>query len=80
MPQSPTPIISWAPSLELQVYSVLDLKDAFFNLTLKAKSQPLFALERDDQHQGFSGQSPGLACHKDLKISQLSLTKPYNET
>ena len=36
MPQSPTPIISL--SLELQVYSALDLKNAFFNLTLKAKS------------------------------------------
>lgn len=78
MPQSPTPIISL--SLELQVYSVLDLKDAFFNLTLKAKSQPLFAFKWDNQDQGCIGESPGLACCKDSKISQLSLTKPYNET
>lgn len=45
-----------SPSLELQVYSVLDLKDAFFSLTLKAKSQLLFAFEWHSQDWGFSGQ------------------------
>lgn len=43
-------------SPELQVYSVLDLKDAFFSLTLKAKSQLLFAFEWHNQDQDFSDQ------------------------
>lgn len=43
-------------SPELQVYSVLDFKDAFFNLTLEAKNQPLFAFECHDPDRGFSGQ------------------------
>lgn len=39
---------------EHQAYSVLDLKDTFYSLTLDAKSQPIFTLEWNDPDQGFS--------------------------
>lgn len=41
---------------EHQAYSVLDLKDTFYSLTLDAKSQPIFTLEWNDPDQGFSRQ------------------------
>jgi hypothetical protein len=39
-----------------QVYTILDLKDAFFSLMLAVVSQPIFAFECTDPEEGFSGQ------------------------
>jgi hypothetical protein len=39
-----------------QVYTVLDLKDAFFSLLLAKVSQLIFAFEWSDPEEGFSGQ------------------------
>lgn len=59
-------------SPEHQVCSVLDLKDAFFSLTLEAKSQPLL-LSNGTTNTGASVvSSPGLTCHKGSKIPQIS--------
>jgi hypothetical protein len=38
------------------VYTVLDLKDAFFSLPLTEVSQLMFAFEWTDPEEGFSGQ------------------------
>ena len=38
------------------MYTVLDLKDAFFSIPLSTISQPLFAFEWQDPGKGFSGQ------------------------
>lgn len=43
-------------SPDQKIYTVLDLKDAFFSLSLAANSQPLFAFEWHDQETGFHGQ------------------------
>lgn len=39
-----------------QWYTVLDLKDAFFSLSLAPKSQELFAFEWTDIDMGINGQ------------------------
>jgi hypothetical protein len=39
-----------------QVYTILDLKDAFFSLPVAEVSQPIFAFEWTDPEEGFSGQ------------------------
>jgi hypothetical protein len=39
-----------------QVYTILDLKDAFCSLLLAEMSQPIFAFEWTDMEEGFSGQ------------------------
>jgi FMN phosphatase YigB (HAD superfamily) len=38
------------------VYTILDLKDAFFSLPLAEVSQPIFAFEWTDLEEGFPGQ------------------------
>lgn len=43
-------------SPEYQVYTVLDLKDAFFTLPLAKVSQPIFAFEWIDPEGGYLGQ------------------------
>lgn len=42
-----------------QVYTVLDLKDAFFTLPLAKASQPLFAFEREEPERLYSGRLTG---------------------
>lgn len=54
VPNPSTPLSSLFP--ELQVYSVLDIEDTLFSLTLEAKSQLIFAFEWPDPDQGFSWQ------------------------
>jgi hypothetical protein len=55
MVSNPCTLLSLLPSSH-QVYTVLDLKDAFFSLPLAEVSQPTFALEWTDLEEGFSGQ------------------------
>jgi hypothetical protein len=52
---NPCTLLSLLPPSH-QVYTVLDLKDAFFSLPLAEVSQPIFAFEWTDPEEGFSGQ------------------------
>lgn len=44
---------------EKQVYTVLDLKDAFCSLPLAEVIQAIFAFKRTDPEEGYSGQLTG---------------------
>jgi hypothetical protein len=55
MVPNPYTLLSLLPPSH-QVYTVLDLKDAFFSLPLAEVSQPIFALEWTDPEEGLSGQ------------------------
>lgn len=52
---NPYTLLSLLPP-ERTVYTVLDLKDAFFSIPLALGSQPIFAVEWTDPVGGFSGQ------------------------
>lgn len=52
---NPYTLLSQLPPSQ-QVYTVLDLKDAFFTLPLAKGSQPLFAFEWEDADKLYSGQ------------------------
>lgn len=52
---NPYTLLSLLPP-DHQVYTVLDLKDAFFSIPLAPVSQPLFAFEWTDPERGTSGQ------------------------
>lgn len=52
---NPYTLLSLIPP-DRKVYTVLDLKDAFFSVPLSPLSQPIFAFERTDPDGGFSGQ------------------------
>ena len=73
-----TPILSLLP-LSAKIYTCLDIKDNFFCICFAAVSQPIFAFEWEDPEGATKQQFTcvGLASHKDLKIPQLSLGKPW---
>lgn len=67
-------------TLSHAVYTVLDLKDAFFTLRAVEKSQPIFAFEWADPKVGKLDSTRGPSCHKDLRILPPCSTKPTTPT
>ena len=75
---NPYTLLSFLP-LSAKIYTCLDIKDNFFCICLTQVSQPIFAFEWEDPEGGTKQQLTcvGLANHKDLRIPQLSLGKPW---
>lgn len=44
------------PLIQAHIYTVFNLKDAFFSFCLVAKIQPLFAFKCQDLERGFNGK------------------------
>jgi hypothetical protein len=61
------------------VYTILDLKDAFFSLMLAVVSQPIFAFEWTDLQEGFSGQLTWTRLPQGFKNSPTLFDEDFNQ-
>lgn len=75
---NPYTLLSLLPP-EHQVYTVLDLKDAFFSIPLAPISQPLFAFEWTDPERGISGQLTWTRLPQGFKNSPTLFDKALNQ-
>lgn len=70
---------SWAPYHLIGKFSVLDLKDAFFNIHLDRNSQPLLAYEWQDLEDEFSGQLTWTRLPQVFKNSTLIFDEDFHQ-
>jgi hypothetical protein len=62
---------------EAKFFTCLDLKDAFFGISLAPQSQPIFAFQCENPNTGEKGQLTWIGCLKISKTPPLPLELPW---